>query len=234
MDDDRAERERLYSETRTDLLTRQLSNSEKLDGAILTLSTAALGVSIAFIHNVVSLDKAQSIYLLKISWCLFGFSIVSTLVSFIVSQFGIKTQLYYAKEYYLNNNQEYLTKPNTAAKWTDHLNYISAFLFIAALFFTISFVILNLGDNCIMSKKETKITTKENIAAVPPPGGRMGATIPTMRPATGKKLKDGAPIPTMQPVSEKPQQTGTSTSGAGTGSQSGSGQSGQSSQGSKD
>ena len=233
MDTDDGKRERLYSETRNDLLTRQLSNSEKLDGAILTLSTAALGVSIAFIDNVVPLEKAQNIILLKISWCLFGLSVVSTLISFIASQIGIKTQLIYAEKYYLNKKQEYLTKPNKAAKLTDFLNYSSATLFILALLFTILFVILNLGDSQIMTKKETKITTKSSSVSTSS-HGRMGATIPTMRPATGKNFKDGAPIPTMQPVSEKPQQTGTSSSGAGTGSQSGSGQSGQSSQGSKE
>lgn len=144
MEDDQKDRERRYSETRKDLLERQLSNSEKLDAAILTLSTAALGVSISFIDNVVSLENARFIRLLTISWCLFGLSIVSTLVSFLASQIGIKTQLLYAREYYLNKNEEYLTKPNTAAKWTDRLNYLSALIFIAALFSTILFVTLNL------------------------------------------------------------------------------------------
>lgn len=233
METDQAERQRLYSETRTDLLTRQLSNSEKLDGAILTLSTAALGVSIAFIDNVVKLENAQNILLLKISWCLFGFSIVSTLVSFIASQIGIKTQLNYAEEYYLNCKQEYLTKPNEAAKWTERLNYTSAFLFIAALFFTVLFVILNLGDEQIMSKKQTKISTKVSGKSVASHKGRMGATIPTMRPINEAIGKKGAPIPTMQPVS-KPQQSGTGSSGGNAGSQSSGGQSGQSSQSSKE
>jgi len=54
-------REEIYAETRKDLLTRQLSNSEKFDGAILTLSTAALGVSLTFIKDIVPLGKAQDI-----------------------------------------------------------------------------------------------------------------------------------------------------------------------------
>ncbi len=43
------ERKKLYARTRDDLPARNLSNSEKYDNAILTLSTGLLGLSPAFI-----------------------------------------------------------------------------------------------------------------------------------------------------------------------------------------
>ncbi len=217
--DPEEERKRLYSETRTDLLTRQLSNSEKLDGAILTLSTAALGVSIAFIENIVPLEIAQYVIFLIFSWCLFGASIISTLVSFITSQIAIKTQLYFAEEYYLKKKDEFLTKPNKAAKYTDRLNYSSAFLFIAALLFTIAFATINLGGQKTMANNNIKNTTQR------------GATVPNLRPVSG--VQNGATVPTMQPVPTGQQGGSSASSGGGSGSQSGGGQSGQSSQGSK-
>lgn len=143
-DKERKKREELHAETRKDLLTRQLSNSERFDGAILTLSTAALGLSLAFIKDVVLFEKAEVTGLLVTSWWLFGCAIVSTLLSFIASQLGIRKQLTYADKYYLHEKNEYLAKRNIPARLTDFLNYASAILFVAALIFTIIFVSENL------------------------------------------------------------------------------------------
>lgn len=100
MSDEQARKD-LYAETRKDLLSRQLSNSERFDTAVLTLSTGALGASLAFISNVVPLERAQCLILLRVSWWLFGVSIGSTMLSFLASQRGIARQLEYAEAYYL-------------------------------------------------------------------------------------------------------------------------------------
>lgn len=183
-DEEKKKRQELYAETRKDLLTRQLSNSEKFDGAILTLSTAALGFSLAFIKDVVLLSEAQEIWTLKASWWIFGVTIVSTLFSFITSQHGIKKQLDYAEKYYLKFEGKYLTKKNVPAIITDYLNYASALLFILALSLTIFFVSNNLGGKNIMAGDEGK-----------PVQIQEGAPIPKMQ-----SLEKGAPIPSMQAV----------------------------------
>lgn len=144
MDDDQY-REELYKNTRDDLLRRQLSNSEKLDSAILTLSTGVLGLSLAFIKDIVPIKVAVHLWLLKTSWWLFGVSIVVTLCSFVASQLGINTQLRYAKKYYLDNKNRYLRKTNRFGKVTDSLNYSSCAIFIVAIMCTIIFVSLNIG-----------------------------------------------------------------------------------------
>jgi hypothetical protein len=43
----------MYSEVRQDLLKRQFSNAENFDKAILSLSTAGLGFSLAFLKDLV-------------------------------------------------------------------------------------------------------------------------------------------------------------------------------------
>jgi uncharacterized membrane protein len=144
-DDDQKHRQEVYANTRKDLLDRQLSNSEKFDNAIITLSTGALAISLAFIKDIVPLQKAQNLWLLRASWWLFGFSIISTLASFVASQLGISRQLKYAEEYYLNKRDEYLKKRNYPAILTDFLNYSSGILFVAAIILTIFFVSSNLG-----------------------------------------------------------------------------------------
>jgi len=138
------ERKILYARTRDDLLARNLSNSEKYDNAILTLSTGLLGLSLAFIKDIVPLAQSHYVFLLIMSWCAFGASIVSTLVSFALSQRGIERQLEYAGKYYLEELEEFLDKKNRPKQWTDFVNYLSGILFIVGIITTILFVSLNI------------------------------------------------------------------------------------------
>lgn len=138
-------RQELYKNTREDLLKRQLSNSERLDNAILTLSTGVLAFSLAFIKDIVPIKMAVHSWLIKTSWWLFGLSIVLTLLSFVASQLAIKRQLKYAEEYYLNQKDEYLAKRSCFARATDALNYSSCIVFVTAIVCTIVFVSLNIG-----------------------------------------------------------------------------------------
>lgn len=138
------ERKKLYARTRDDLLARNLSNSEKYDNAILTLSTGLLGLSLAFIKDIVPLAQSRCVFLLIMSWCAFGASIVSTLVSFALSQRGIERQLEYAGKYYLEELEEFLDKKNRPKQWTDFVNYLSGILFIVGIITTILFVSLNI------------------------------------------------------------------------------------------
>lgn len=143
MDDDK-ERQALYAKTREDLLARNLSNSEKFDAAILTLSMAALGVSLTLIRGGMSLEKAHHGSCLVVSWWCFGLAIISTMLSFFASQSAIKEQLDYAEKYYLQRKLEYLDKTSVFHVLTDSLNCISGILFIAAIMLTIVFVSANL------------------------------------------------------------------------------------------
>ena len=75
---------------------------------------------------------------------LFGLAIIVTILSFWASQKGIKVQLAYNYKYYLEGEDEYGTKTNSYAVATDVLNYLSGGLFMAAVFFTILFVTINI------------------------------------------------------------------------------------------
>lgn len=146
IDREQIKREKLYAETRRDLLSRQLSNSEKFDGAVLTLSTGALGLSLTFLRDMVSIEKVQQLSLLIWSWRFFGGAIILTILSFMFSQWGINKQLQYAEEYYLNRKDEYLKKVNPCAKVTNCLNICSGISFILAIIFTVCFVSANVKN----------------------------------------------------------------------------------------
>lgn len=187
MNDASEERTLLYDKTREDLLKRQLSNSQIFDNAILTLSSGSLAVSLTFIRDIVPIDKATCIGLLKFSWWLFGFSIVITIASFIVSQIGIKKQLNYAENYYLKGKDEFRSKRNLPAIFTDYLNNISGALFILGVLITVIFVSINMKGESQMEKEKDMQSTVG------------GALIPNLQEVP-VSLKKGATIPDLQPV----------------------------------
>ena len=123
---------------------RMLSNSEAFDKAILSLSSAGLGISLTFFRFVVPANQAVSIEFLERSWYLFLGAIVSTLVSFAVSQQAQKKEIEHAEKYYLEDLEEYSNKNNPAANLTEALNILSGILFIFALINIVSFVTKNI------------------------------------------------------------------------------------------
>ena len=61
----------LYVKEEEELSKRDLSNVENLDKAILSLSSAGLGLSLVFIRNVVKLAEADHVWVLHVSWLMF-------------------------------------------------------------------------------------------------------------------------------------------------------------------
>src|SRR6266404_4254675 len=100
----------IFKQYRDHLLSVRQSSFEQLDKSILTLSSGGLGLSIAFIKEIVPPGHIVVLCLLIISWALFVVSILSTLASFVLSTYAIDTQMEYAEEYYLNDKGEYFNK----------------------------------------------------------------------------------------------------------------------------
>lgn len=177
---------RLYGETRADLLKRQLSNSENADRAILTVSTAALGFSLAFLKDVVPIQTADYSWLLYLSWLFFPVAIIVTLLSFFTSQKAIEEQLELAHKYYIEHDDEAAKLQPKYASQTELLNRSGAVLLVAGLLVTCIYVFINLGRGNVMTKKMIN----------------EGATVPIMQNITQSSgvLQKGATIPTMQSV----------------------------------
>ena len=191
------ENKKLYAETRRDLLARQMSNSEKFDSAILTLSTASLGVALTLIKDIVPIHKAEYILALQWSWWFFGLAILATIFSFLASQKSIKNQLFYAEKYYLDREDLYLNAKNYWAIATDSLNILAAIGFISGLLLTIIFVSENLGSKDHMTDEhKSRFSTQAQF--------NDGAPIPKMQKVSGSNDR-GMPIPHMQPISSDTQ-----------------------------
>lgn len=216
MDEDQKLRNELYSKYREDVLKRQLSNTENYDKAVLSLGTTFLGFSLGFLKDFVPYKLALCAFLLPASWIFFCISIVATIISFFVSQKGLSTQLKYAEQYYVYNDESYLTKKNHAADLTDKVNIGSAILFILAIITTISFVIINLENGANMSQKKISFTTDGASIPVIPQLMVKGANVPNMQPLTSSTSTAalGAQIPAMQ-LAPAPTTSQSSTSSSG-------------------
>lgn len=198
---------KLYAETRADLLKRQLSNSENADRAILSVSTAALGFSLAFLKDIVPLSEACFPALPYLSWGLFSLAIIATLVSFFTSQKAIDEQLELAHRYYVERDDSAASIRPKQAKVTDILNKSGAILLAIGLVTTCIFVGINLWKGNTMSSKKTIIKG----ASVPyiqliPQGGELqkkGATIPSLQ-TVPTNPQGGAPVPSLQQVPVAP------------------------------
>jgi hypothetical protein len=178
------EKRKVLAETRADLLTRQLSNSENYDKAVLSLATAFLGLSLAFLKDIVSIERSDWVPLLYGSWISLGLAVLCTVVSFQVSQCAIDVQLRRAEDYYLRNDQSALSK-SSLAKATEWINAASGTLFVLGVLLTIAFVIVNLERRLEVGSDSIQ-------------QGPRGATLPN-KPQNAP-LEKGAPIPNFQQV----------------------------------
>ena len=177
-------------------MARQLSNAENFDRAILTYSTAGLGLSLAFLKDFLPITEAGYAWLLYGSWGMFTLAITITICSYISSQRGITRQLVLGERYYMRRDEAAVTEKNLFVAMTDWLNNVSGLCFIAAIIFTTAFVSINLERASTMAEQK-RVFTQD------------GAPVPTLQKfeQTGN-LQRGAPIPALQqiPQQQAPQQ----------------------------
>lgn len=206
-EEEQKEADRLFAELRGEIEPRKLANAENLDRHLLSLSSAGLGLSVAFIKDVVPLKAACHLSALISSWMLFGVAILVTLASFIISQRAQDRQLAIGKAYYLDGDTEALRWPNRWARWTEGASHVSFAAFVAAVALTIFFVTANVVGARQMAK--TVPTQK-------------GAPVPTIQQTPRPQPKDGAPVPQLQPVKPGGGQGGGGNQGGGSGGAGGS------------
>ncbi|MCD9097516.1 hypothetical protein LU699_08730 [Luteimonas fraxinea] len=209
-DDLRSFNERTFSELKTELFKRQVSNAENFDKAILTFSSGALALSLGFLKDFVSLDTASLPYVLYASWFLFVFCIIITVASFLVSQIGIQKQLKLAKRYYLDSDESALQEKNGPLKLSNGLNWFSGALFGLAVFSTAVFVATNAEEASMTSSRnnpsdeviskiisgETRIIKGITAAEITP---RPASSKPVPTPETTPSEEPGAQDTTGKP-----------------------------------
>lgn len=148
----------LYNDYYKEINSRILSNIENYDKAILSLSVGLLGLSITFIKNIVSLNKADDLYLLQLSWLFLVFAIMTTILSFLAGNLANEKHLEFAEDYYLNDNENAFDQKSIWTTITEWLNRFSGIWFILGIILTVTFV------NTNIDKKGDKVKVHNNVA----------------------------------------------------------------------
>ncbi len=139
----------VYLDERKALIDAEHESARLFDKAILTLTSGAFGLSLAFIRQIVPSIKCGTKLFLIFGWMGFSLSLLSTLISFLISQFACRKQreileLEYSRDQKQNSQED---KQNIKNKWaccTNRLNISSLVFFILGLIFLAVFVIINL------------------------------------------------------------------------------------------
>jgi hypothetical protein len=138
-----ARRLALYDEHRKQTWQDIQSSTDNFDKNLLTVSSAALGFSLAFIKDIVQLPNAAWHTVLYISWLCFAACSVITVFSFRLSVTALNKHLEYLKEYYENKKEEFLTKKSAPGITLDVFTWAAAVLFLAGIICTMIFCIKN-------------------------------------------------------------------------------------------
>jgi hypothetical protein len=152
----------------SDVNDRQRANAAAFDKAMLTYSSGALGLSIAFLKDIVSVGKPEVFWLLFLSWWLFVGCIIATVVSFMAAQRSYPISLENAKRvYYLNeDSKEHKNTPGKVASWAS--DAAGVFFCLAAVATTI-FVCVNVQRNPNMSELHKIVNPTDLTKGLPAP-----------------------------------------------------------------
>src|SRR5690606_33755377 len=112
------------------------SNDENFDRAILTLSTASLGFSVAFLRG---LEPICCRTVLVLSWGFLVIAILTTVVSLKVSQKTISLNLEFIERYYLQWDESAYQQANRWSKLHDWFSYGSGLAFIVGVILLLIF-----------------------------------------------------------------------------------------------
>jgi hypothetical protein len=204
---DRTRAEELYDTHRDKVWEDIKSGTESFDRNMLTLSSGALGLSLAFIKDIVPIGRTVFVPCLFASWTAFALCILVTLASFRISIVALEKTIPHLRKYYFENKVDSFDK-HLDSLWTkavDWCAYLGIFFFVAGMAFTMVFVTANIREANRMSKPET--TTKVTIADFGK-GAKSAAMTPTTV-CTNDALTPAA----MTPVQSGPEHRGAKPAG---------------------
>jgi len=123
------------------------SGADSFDKSMLTLSSGALAVSLAFIKDIVPLGTASWICLLIISWTAFALCIVTTVVSFLFSIAAHKEHRELLDKMWITRKRELADlKPSVWNRLVGICTRAALTLFLVGLASTMVFVVKNVSS----------------------------------------------------------------------------------------
>ena len=139
------ERRAHLTQAHEEVQRRQVSNSENLDRALLTLSSTGIALSVVLIKNRIPETGVTHFYILYLSWGLFLCVIFATLASFWTSQYGLKTQMMSIENELLKKPKDPKLEKREKSLFgiTTGVGYLSCGAYFVAILLTILFIAVN-------------------------------------------------------------------------------------------
>lgn len=201
--------EELHDEYRKKVWEDTKSGTENFDKYLLTFSSGALGLSLAFIKDVAPIGRAVWVPSLFASWVAFLLCILVTLISFRISILALEAMVPHLNQFYLNSNAEAFDKHRESflTKAVEWCAWAGIILFVCGVFFTMMFVYANIREAKLMSEQENPPKTPIKVDRMDF-GCKPVAMTPTKESAKqmaqpsagGDKVEKGVKPPVMTPV----------------------------------
>lgn len=128
-------------EYRNQLCLAEQKAQGDFDKTIISLSGGALGISFAFIKDIVHFDKITFKSLLLLSWLSWGLSILCILVSFYISNLAFRYAIKQVDEGTIYNGKA----GGGFSAFVAHLNIFGMMTFITGIILIVIFISKNLG-----------------------------------------------------------------------------------------
>jgi hypothetical protein len=196
---DDALRWQLYNDHKKQAWEDIQSSTDSYDQSLLTLSSGGLGLSIAFIKDIVPLQHATWLVLLYASWVTFGMCILTTVVSF---QIAIKAQREHLEncwKFYVDRDDSFRDKQGTYSKRLNWCTIIAGVLFVLALACTIVFAVENVGRYSRMRDNTANRRLQEGRAPV--------SLTPGPDESRGRAPVGATPVPSQASATQQPPTT---------------------------
>ncbi len=177
-----------YNAFLEDANRREMSNSETYDNALLTLSSALLGLSVTFADKLVPLSNAAALCLLFSSWAALTFTIILTIYSFIYAQGAIRKLKKGARRYYLEGEKEGNSESEAISDRIYLLNSAAGAVFIAGVVLLIVYVSFNVYRESKMPDKHQAVEVPLN-KSLPPPIYEQTPVLPPQQPPVQPPLQ---------------------------------------------
>lgn len=127
---------------RNHLVQSEQKSLEAYDKSLLALSGGALGISFAFINEIIGPGEINSDWLLVTAWACWVATMGGTITSFYVSHLALRRAIQQ-----VDNKRIYVERPGGRfSAITNTLNAVSGGLFLLGLVFIVIFASVNMGS----------------------------------------------------------------------------------------
>jgi len=141
-DKDKDLKYKVYLEERKSLIDAKREQTRLFDRAILTLTSGAFALSLLFFREIAPKPESWTVPILAAAWISFCVSLLSTLISFVTSQYACSHQIKVLEAE--DSKQEETGTKNIARTCTKILNWVSLIFFVIGVILLTVFGISNL------------------------------------------------------------------------------------------